>query len=193
MLNYSLKAKVADFGLAARIYMKNNNDEQIDDEQIGANQDQFPFLNSAYEILRTGVAIKEKSDVWSFGILMWEIFYLGEAFPYADIAGLPELRNYLEKGQRLERPPLCPQSIYDLMLPCWELLYQDRPTFSDLKKDLKKILSNPNPNQQQVMMNSEINSDQEHVHRESSDQTNSYQSHEIAIVSNPAYGLETND
>ena len=193
LLNYNLKAKVADFGLAARIYMKNNNDEQIDDEQIGANQDQFPFLNSAYEILRTGVAIKEKSDVWSFGILMWEIFYLGEAFPYADIAGLPELRNYLEKGQRLERPPLCPQSIYDLMLPCWELLYQFRPTFSDLKKDLKKILSNPNPNQQQVMMNSEINSDQEHVHRESSDQTNSYQSHEIAIVSNPAYGLETND
>ena len=146
MLNYSLKAKVADFGLAARIYMKNNNDEQIDDEQIGANQDTFPFQNSAYEILRTGVAIKEKSDVWSFGILMWEIFYLGEAFPYADIAGLPELRNYLEKGQRLERPPLCPQSIYDLMLPCWELLYQHRPTFSDLKKDLKKILSNPNPN-----------------------------------------------
>ena len=188
MLNYNLKAKVADFGLAARIYMKNNNNEQI-----GANQDTFPFRNSAYEILRTGVAIKEKSDVWSFGILMWEIFYLGEALPYADIAGLPELVNYLKTGQRLERPPLCPQSLYDLMLPCWEQLYQYRPTFSDLKRDLKKILSYPNPNQQQVMINSEINSDQEHVHRESSDQTNPYQSHEIAIVSNPAYGLETND
>ena len=162
-------------------------------EQIGAKQDTFPFQNSAYEILRTGVAIKEKSDVWSFGILMWEIFYLGEAFPYADIAGLPELRNYLETGQRLERPPLCPQSLYDLMLQCWGQLYQFRPTFSDLKRDLKKILSNPNPNQQQVMTNSEINSDQEHVHRESLDQTNADHSHEIAIVSNPAYGLETNE
>ena len=158
--------------------MRNNNDEQI-----GAHLDTFPFQNSAYEILRTGVAIKEKSDVWSFGILMWEIFYLGQALPYADVAGLPELRNFLENGQRLERPPLCPQSIYDLMLQCWKLLYQFRPTFSDLKKDLKKFLSNPNP--QQVMINSEINSDQEHVHRESSDQPNSYQSDEIAIVSNP--------
>ena len=182
MLNYNLKAKVADFGLAARMYMRSNNNEQI-----GANMDTFPFHCSAFEILQTGVAIKEKSDVWSFGVLMWEIFYLGEALPYADIAGLPELRNYLETGQRLERPPLCPQIIYDLMLLCWEQLYQYRPTFSDLKRDLKKILSNPN--QQQVM----INSDQEHVHRENSDQTNPYQSHEIEIVSNPAYGLETDD
>ena len=187
LLTYNLKAKVADFGLAARIYMKNNINEQI-----GANQDTFPFQNSAYEILRTGVAIKEKSDVWSFGILMWEIFYLGEALPYADIAGLPELRNYLETGQRLERPPLCPKYLYDLMLPCWEQLYQFRPTFSELKRDLKKIQSNPNPSQQQVMINSEINSDQEHVHQESSDQNHPNQSHEIAIVSNPAYGLETN-
>ena len=84
--------------------------------------------------LRTGVAIKEKSDVWSFGILMWEIFYLGEALPYADVSGLPELRNYLENGQRLERPLLCPQSIYDLMLRCWELLYQFRPTFPKSKE-----------------------------------------------------------
>ena len=157
LLNYELKAKVADFGLAARIYMKNDNN----DEHIGAHQDTFPFRNSAYEILRTGVAIKEKSDVWSFGILMWEIFYLGEALPYADIAGLPELRDYLEACWRLEKPPLCPESLYDLMLLCWEELYQIRPTFSEIKSELESF------NQ----VNNNLNSNHEHVHQKNSEQT----------------------
>ena len=56
-------------------------------QQFGANKDMFPFRWSAYEILETGIAIKEKSDVWSFGIFMWELFYLGAALPYADITG----------------------------------------------------------------------------------------------------------
>ena len=176
MLNYNLHAKVADFGLAARMYMRNN-------EQIGANMDTFPFRCSAYEILRTGVAIKEKSDVWSFGVLMWEIFYLGEALPYVNIAGLPELVNFLETGQRLEKPPLCPQGLYELMLWCWNQHYQFRPTFSEIKRDLKKFQRS----QQQLM----INPDPELVHQENSDQTNPNQSHEITVISNPGYDLET--
>ena len=178
MLNYNLKAKVADFGLAARMYMRSNNNKQI-----GANMDTFPFTCSAFEILQTGVAIKEKSDVWSFGVLMWEIFYLGEALPYVDIAGLPELVNFLETGQRLEKPPLCPQGLYELMLWCWNQHYQFRPTFSEIKRDLKKF----QPSQQQLM----INSDHELVPQENSDQTNPNQSHEITVISNPAYNLET--
>ena len=82
LLNHDLKAKVSDFGLSSRIYVDNNSDQQI-----GANQNKFPLKWSAYEILESGIAIKEKSDVWSFGILMWEIFYLGVAIPYADIRG----------------------------------------------------------------------------------------------------------
>ena len=177
MLNYNLHAKVADFGLAARMYMRNNYNEQI-----GANMDTFPFRCSAYEVLRTGVAIKEKSDVWSFGVLMWEIFYLGEALPYVNIAGLSELVNFLETGQRLEKPPLCPQGLYELMLWCWNQHYQFRPTFSEIKRDLKKFQRS----QQQLM----INPDPELVHSENSNQTNSNQVHEITVVSNPAYGLE---
>ena len=182
LLTYNLKAKVADFGLAARMYMTSNNNEQI-----GANMDTFPFRCSAFEILRTGVAIKEKSDVWSFGVLIWEIFYLGEALPYVNIAGLPELVNFLETGQRLEKPPLCPQGLYELMLWCWNQHYQFRPTFSEIKRDLKKF----QPSQQQLMINSEINSDHELVHQEDSDQTNPNQSHEITVISNPAYNLES--
>ena len=178
LLNYNLQAKVADFGLAARLYMRTNGNQHR-----GANQDTFPFHCSAFEILQTGVAIKEKSDVWSFGILMWEIFYLGEALPYADITGLPELVQFLETRQRLEKPPLCPRSLYDLMMWCWEQLYQFRPYFSEIKRDLKMFQSN----QQQSMISSD------HVHQENSDQTNPNQGHEITLMSNPAYGLETDE
>ena len=178
LLNYNLQAKVADFGLAARMYMRSNNNEQI-----GANMDTFPFRCSAFEILRTGVAIKEKSDVWSFGVLMWEIFYLGEALPYADIAGLPELVTFLETGQRLDKPPLCPQGLYELMLWCWNQHYQFRPTFLEIKRDLKKF----QPSQQQLNKKSDYG----HAHQENSDPKNPNQSHEISVISNPAYDLET--
>ena len=80
LLTHDLKAKVADFGFACRIYIKPDGNETV-----GAQKDKIPFKLSAYEILTKGTAILEKSDVWSFGILMWEIFYLGNAMPYADI------------------------------------------------------------------------------------------------------------
>ena len=137
LLNHDLKAKVADFGLSSRIYMNNNSNQYI-----GANQNTFPLCWSAYEILDNGIAIKEKSDVWSFGILMWEIFYLGAAVPYADISGLPALVDYLRNHQRLDKPPLCPQILYELMLSCWNQLYQFRPTFSEIQQDLRDFMTN---------------------------------------------------
>ena len=82
LLNHSLTAKVADFGLSARTYMKANGNQLF-----GANQDTFPFRWSAFEMLQNGVAIKEKSDVWSFGVFIWELFYLGAALPYGHISG----------------------------------------------------------------------------------------------------------
>jgi hypothetical protein len=166
-LTYNLKAKVADFGLAGRI---------TGNQISGANLDTFPFKWSAYEILKTGVAIKEKSDVWSFGILMWEIFYLGEIFPYADINTLQDLRNHLETGQRLEKPPLCPQSLHDLMLWCWEQPYHFRPTFSEAKNDLKnfklsqkKSQSGSNQENSNQIQSNEENSDQHNPEIENSD------------------------
>ena len=132
LLSYDLNAKVADFGLSSRIYHKRTEGNQ----RSGANQDTFPFRWSAYEMLQTGVAILEKSDVWSFGIFMWEIFYLGAAMPYAGISALPELVTFLETSQRLDKPPLCPQSLYDLMLLCWGQVYHFRPTFSEIQQEL---------------------------------------------------------
>ena len=137
LLNQDLKAKVADFGLSSRIYMSSDGNQHI-----GANQNKFPLCWSAFEILDNGIAIKEKSDVWSFGILMWEIFHLGAAVPYADISGLPALVDYLKNQQRLDKPPLCPQILYELMLSCWNQLYQFRPTFSKIQQDLRNFMTN---------------------------------------------------
>uniref|UniRef100_V5G1V4 Platelet-derived growth factor receptor alpha n=1 Tax=Anoplophora glabripennis TaxID=217634 RepID=V5G1V4_ANOGL len=75
-----------------------------------------------------------KSDVWSFGVVLWEIGTLG-AFPYEhthDFFVLPELK----KGKRLERPKICTDELYALMLRCWSEKPEDRPTFGDLAEEL---------------------------------------------------------
>ena len=135
LLTHDLKAKVADFGFSSRLYFENDGKKTV-----GAHKDKFPFRSSAYEILTNGTAILEKSDIWSFGILMWEIFHLGTAMPYADKTadrlGKSALVNSLKLGERLEKPPLCPKHLYNLMLQCWELNPKVRPTFSTVKEKL---------------------------------------------------------
>ena len=91
---------------------------------------------SAFEVLQSGSAIKELSDVWSFGVFMWEIFHLGSEIPYEGKNGTKEILQFLEKGHRLSKPELCPQYIYDLMLECWQEWHLLRPTFLQLKNKL---------------------------------------------------------
>jgi hypothetical protein len=64
---------------------------------------------------------REKSDVWSFGVFVWEIFHLGCAEPYGNINSFQDLIEFLKKGSRLDKPQFCPEMIYDLMLKCWDI------------------------------------------------------------------------
>ena len=75
LLTHDRRAKIADFGLSTRIYIQTS-------ERKGANKGTFPFRWAAYETIESGATIKEFSDVWSFGVLMWELFHLGSAIPY---------------------------------------------------------------------------------------------------------------
>ena len=62
-----------------------------------------------------------KSDVWSFGVTLWEIYCMAEREPYAEMSDA-ELINDATKGQRrvlLKKPEICPQDVYDIMLRCW--------------------------------------------------------------------------
>lgn len=69
-----------------------------------------------------------QSDVWSFGILLWEIFTLGQR-PYQDRDNIV-IANYVCNGGRLEKPDTAPDELYDLMMRCWSNQPSDRPSFA---------------------------------------------------------------
>uniref|UniRef100_T1JR15 Protein kinase domain-containing protein n=1 Tax=Tetranychus urticae TaxID=32264 RepID=T1JR15_TETUR len=81
------------------------------------------------------------SDVWSFGVLLWEIYTLG-LLPYQDI-GQSSLYTWLREGHRLKQPPRCPNQVYKLMRRCWRYNSRERSTFSDLVKELDNISNGP--------------------------------------------------
>lgn len=71
-----------------------------------------------------------KSDVWSFGVTIWEMYTFGN-IPYGDMKG-SEAITLLEAGERLEQPKECPLRIYQIMRNCWEYDAANRPTFTEL-------------------------------------------------------------
>ncbi|KAG5880123.1 hypothetical protein JTB14_027060 [Gonioctena quinquepunctata] len=75
-----------------------------------------------------------KSDVWSFGVVLWEIGTLG-AFPYKSTPDVMVLHS-LKMGKRLERPGICTDELYSLMLKCWSEKPEDRPSFQELVESL---------------------------------------------------------
>uniref|UniRef100_A0A8R1DNI1 Protein kinase domain-containing protein n=2 Tax=Caenorhabditis japonica TaxID=281687 RepID=A0A8R1DNI1_CAEJA len=80
-----------------------------------------------------------KSDVWAFGVLLWEIATLG-GFPYNNVAD-KDLLNQLTDGMRLEQPPKCSDDMYFLMKSCWNLRQEDRPSFVSILSKLDQISS----------------------------------------------------
>ena len=79
-----------------------------------------------------------KSDVWSYGITLWEALTYGGK-PYEGLQG-QQVIQYLENGERLECPLHCPDSVYSLMRACWEFEAEDRPPFSLVKETLSDII-----------------------------------------------------
>lgn len=112
--------KVADFGLARFV---------VDDEYTASEGTKFPIKWAAPEVI-THAKFSSKSDVWSFGILLWELWTGGKT-PYPTFTNSQVLDEVL-MGYRLEKPKLCPVEIYDLMRKCWLPNAEDRPTFQSL-------------------------------------------------------------
>ncbi|KAK1905966.1 Fibroblast growth factor receptor 2 [Dissostichus eleginoides] len=80
-----------------------------------------------------------QSDVWSFGVLMWEIFTLGGS-PYPGIP-VEELFKLLKEGHRMDKPGNCTNELYMMMKDCWHAISSHRPTFKQLVEDLDRILT----------------------------------------------------
>ncbi|XP_049710660.1 fibroblast growth factor receptor 2 isoform X10 [Elephas maximus indicus] len=122
--------KIADFGLARDI----NNIDYYKKTTNG----RLPVKWMAPEALFDRV-YTHQSDVWSFGVLMWEIFTLGGS-PYPGIP-VEELFKLLKEGHRMDKPANCTSELYMMMRDCWHAVPSQRPTFKQLVEDLDRILT----------------------------------------------------
>ena len=130
LVGENMVVKIGDFGLSRSLYSKN----YIRDKS-GTD---LPVRWMAPEALLTGT-FRLHSDVWSFGVLMWEVFTFGH-LPYYGQRN-EEIINLLCSGNRLDRPLNCSGSVYAVMKSCWELDPQRRPTFTHLVANLQDCLA----------------------------------------------------
>jgi len=81
-----------------------------------------------------------KTDVWSFGVLLWEIESEGK-MPYSGLGGM-EIVEFIKSGKRLTKPERCPDEIYDIMMLCWRPEPSERPSFAELVTSIELELHN---------------------------------------------------
>ncbi|XP_060044345.1 fibroblast growth factor receptor 3 isoform X2 [Erinaceus europaeus] len=122
--------KIADFGLARDVH-------NLDYYKKTTNG-RLPVKWMAPEALFDRV-YTHQSDVWSFGVLLWEIFTLGGS-PYPGIP-VEELFKLLREGHRMDRPANCTHDLYMIMRECWHAVPSQRPTFKQLVEDLDRVLT----------------------------------------------------
>nr|XP_053634808.1 tyrosine kinase receptor Cad96Ca-like [Cherax quadricarinatus] len=121
--------KVADFGFA-RDVANNRVYERKSDGRL-------PIRWMAPESLFDNI-FTTKSDVWSFGVLLWEIVTLGST-PYPGL-GAVEVMRKVKEGYRLEKPDHCRREVYNIMYYCWDKDPKERPSFTELVHTLEGLL-----------------------------------------------------
>ena len=96
--------------------------------------------------------INIKSNVWSFGIFIWEIIHYCRSYPYPETSEAGVLEK-LKQGYRMPRPLGCPVELYSLMNDCWKGYASSRPTFEILHQRLKDLHSSDNLGYEEIMFN----------------------------------------
>lgn len=150
LLTENLTAKISDFGVAFDGEKIKQRMEQ--GTQVGLI-DRQPFHPCwvAPEVFENQYHMN-KTDVWSFGIFMWEIFGLCRLDPYMNLFADQKrvdhklLLEYLRQGERLERPGNATNTVYEIMLSCWNLEREERPKFEELQPMLENELRRCAPN-----------------------------------------------
>eukprot|EP00117_Sycon_ciliatum_P044586 scpid23713/ scgid32148/ Proto-oncogene tyrosine-protein kinase ROS; Proto-oncogene c-Ros; Proto-oncogene c-Ros-1; Receptor tyrosine kinase c-ros oncogene 1; c-Ros receptor tyrosine kinase len=120
--------KIADFGLARDIDQRHYYRLLPDREAL------LPLRWLAPESLQKKI-FTTKSDVWSFGILLWEIYTYGQ-LPYGEKTQGHEIYTFVLMGGTLDQPQFCPNAMYKLMKHAWAKSPADRPTFTQLRDHL---------------------------------------------------------
>ncbi|XP_057680173.1 vascular endothelial growth factor receptor 1 [Corythoichthys intestinalis] len=122
--------KICDFGLARDIYK--------DPDYVRKGDARLPLKWMSPESIFDKV-FTTQSDVWAFGVLLWEIFSLGGS-PYPGLHIDEEFCRRLKDGTRMRAPQFSTAEIYGIMLACWEAEPTERPSFSDLADTLGDLL-----------------------------------------------------
>uniref|UniRef100_F7CSQ1 Tyrosine-protein kinase n=1 Tax=Monodelphis domestica TaxID=13616 RepID=F7CSQ1_MONDO len=120
-------AKISDFGLSKAL--------GADDSYYTARSaGKWPLKWYAPECINFR-KFSSRSDVWSYGVTMWEAFTYGQK-PYKKMKG-PEVIKFIEEGNRMDCPPECPSDMYILMKDCWIYKWENRPGFSDVEQRIR--------------------------------------------------------
>lgn len=120
--------KISDFGLARDVYRTK--------QYLKMGKAPLPLRWMAIESIFEGITTT-KSDVWSFGVLLWEIVTLG-AIPYPAMSK-DEVIEQLRIGYRMTKPSFCSDELYAIMWQCWQTDPESRPTFLELGKTLHRL------------------------------------------------------
>lgn len=119
--------KVSDFGMTRFV---------LDDQYTSSTGTKFPVKWASPEVFSFS-RYSSKSDVWSFGVLMWEVFSEGK-IPYENSSNTKVVED-ISTGYRLYKPRLCCPLIYQIMNDCWKEKPEDRPSFASLLCQLAEI------------------------------------------------------
>ncbi len=132
LLDANLCVKIADFGLSRDIYEKNY-------YRIRSKVCELPIKWMSPESIEKHI-FNTKTDVWSYGVLVWELFTRGIT-PYLHIKN-DFLFDHLKQGNRLPIPKYCQKIIYLILLECWSENPKSRPSFAALSERMELIINN---------------------------------------------------
>ncbi|XP_067301454.1 ephrin type-B receptor 4b isoform X2 [Pseudorasbora parva] len=135
LVNSNLVCKVSDFGLSR--FLTENSSDPTYTSSLGGK---IPIRWTAPEAIAFR-KFTSASDVWSYGILMWEVMSFGER-PYWDMSN-QDVINAIEQDYRLPAPPECPAALHQLMLDCWQKERSARPRFCAIVSALDRLIRNP--------------------------------------------------
>ncbi|NXJ85124.1 EPHA2 protein, partial [Trogon melanurus] len=133
LVNSNLVCKVSDFGLSRVL-------EDDPEATYTTSGGKIPIRWTAPEAISYR-KFTSASDVWSYGIVMWEVMSYGER-PYWDLSN-HEVMKAINEGFRLPAPLDCPSAIYQLMMQCWQQDRARRPKFPDVVSILDKLIRAP--------------------------------------------------
>ncbi|XP_048845056.1 ephrin type-B receptor 3-like isoform X2 [Brienomyrus brachyistius] len=134
LVNSNLVCKVSDFGLSRFL-----EDDSTDPTYTSSLGGKIPIRWTAPEAIAYR-KFTSASDVWSYGIVMWEVMSYGER-PYWDMSN-QDVINAVEQDYRLPPPMDCPTALHQLMLDCWLKERNLRPKFSQIVNTLDKLIRN---------------------------------------------------